>query len=82
MGIRAVILIKVSPRMLKQVLGEIAKISLVQRYATITGEYDVLIEAEAKTVEELHDLLLDELDPIKGIEETNTHIVLKDLRSE
>jgi DNA-binding Lrp family transcriptional regulator len=68
--------------MLKQVLGEIAKISLVQRYATITGEYDVLIEAEAKTVEELHDLLLDELDPIKGIEETNTHIVLKDLRSE
>jgi DNA-binding Lrp family transcriptional regulator len=82
MAIRAVILIKVSPRMLKQVLGEIAKISLVQRYATITGEYDVLIEAEVKTVEELHDLLLDELDPIKGIVETNTHIVLKDLRSE
>jgi DNA-binding Lrp family transcriptional regulator len=82
MAIRAVILIKVTPRMLKQVLGEIEKIRLVQRYATITGEYDVLIEAEAKTVEELHDLLLDELDPIKGIEETNTHIVLKDLRSE
>jgi DNA-binding Lrp family transcriptional regulator len=82
MAIRAVILIKVTPRMLKQVLGEIEKIKLVQRYATITGEYDVLIEAEAKTVEELHDLLLDELDPIKGIEETNTHIVLKDLRSE
>jgi DNA-binding Lrp family transcriptional regulator len=82
MAIRAVILIKVSPRMLKQVLGEIAKISLVHRYATITGEYDVLIEAEAKTMEDIHDLLLDELDPIKGIEETNTHIVLKDLRSE
>jgi DNA-binding Lrp family transcriptional regulator len=82
MAIRAVILIKVTPRMLKQVLGEIEKIKLVQRYATITGEYDVLIEAEAKTVEELHDLLLDELDPIKGIEQTNTHIVLKDLRSE
>jgi DNA-binding Lrp family transcriptional regulator len=82
MAIRAVILVKVTPRMLKQVLGEIEKIKLVQRYATITGEYDVLIEAEAKTMEELHDLLLDELDPIKGIEETNTHIVLKDLRSE
>jgi DNA-binding Lrp family transcriptional regulator len=82
MVIRAVILVKVTPRMLRQVLGEIEKIKLVQRYATITGEYDVLIEAEAKTMEELHDLLLDELDPIKGIEETNTHIVLKDLRSE
>jgi DNA-binding Lrp family transcriptional regulator len=68
--------------MLKQVLGEIEKIGSVQRYATITGEYDILVEAEAKTMEEIHDLLLDELDPIKGIEETNTHIVLKDLRGE
>ncbi len=82
MAIRAIILIKVVPRMLKQVLAEIEKISLVQRYATITGEYDVLIEAKAETMEDLHDLLLDELDPIKGIEETNTHIVLKDLHSE
>jgi DNA-binding Lrp family transcriptional regulator len=82
MAIHALILIKVSPRMLKQVLGEIEKISLVQRYATITGEYDILIEAEAKTMEEIHDLLLNALDPIKGIEETNTHIVLKDLRGE
>lgn len=82
MAIRAIILIKVSPRMLRQVLDEIQKISLVQRYATITGEYDVLIEAEAETMEDIHDLLLDELDPIKGIEETNTHIVLKDLHGE
>jgi DNA-binding Lrp family transcriptional regulator len=82
MAIRALILIKVSPRMLKQVLGEIEKISLVQRYATITGEYDILVEAEAETMEGIHDLLLNALDPIKGIEETNTHIVLKDLRGE
>jgi DNA-binding Lrp family transcriptional regulator len=82
MAIRALILIKVSPRMLKQVLGEIEKISVVQRYATITGEYDILVEAEANTMEGIHDLLLNALDPIKGIEETNTHIVLKDLRGE
>jgi DNA-binding Lrp family transcriptional regulator len=82
MTIRAIILIKVLPRMLRQVLDEIEKIGLVQRYATITGEYDILIEAEAKTMEEIHDLLLNELDPIKGIEETNTHIILKDLRGE
>jgi DNA-binding Lrp family transcriptional regulator len=68
--------------MLKHVLDEIEKLTLVKRYSTITGEYDVLIEAQANSVEELHDMLLDELDPIKGIEETNTHIILKDLRAE
>jgi DNA-binding Lrp family transcriptional regulator len=82
MPIRAVVLVKVTPRMLKQVLAEIEKLSLVRRYATITGEYDVLIEAEANTIEEFHDMLIDELDPIKGIEETNTHIILKDLRAD
>jgi DNA-binding Lrp family transcriptional regulator len=82
MAIHAIVLIKVSPRMLKQVVGEIEKIGLVHRFATITGEYDILIEAEVTAMEQLHDLLLDKLDPIKGIEETNTHIVLKDLRSE
>ncbi|WXG47117.1 MAG: Lrp/AsnC ligand binding domain-containing protein [Candidatus Atabeyarchaeum deiterrae] len=82
MAVRAVILVRVTPRMLKHVLGEIEKLTLVKRYSTITGEYDVLIEAQANSVEELHDMLLDELDPIKGIEETNTHIILKDLRAE
>jgi DNA-binding Lrp family transcriptional regulator len=82
MAIHAIVLIKVSPRMLKQVVGEIEKISSVRRYATITGEYDILVEADVTKMEELHDLLLDKLDPIKGIEETNTHIVLKDLRAE
>jgi Lrp/AsnC family transcriptional regulator for asnA, asnC and gidA len=81
MPIRAVVLVKVTPRMLKSVLGEVEKIKLVKRYSTITGEYDLLIEVEAKTMEELHDLVLDALDPIKGIEETNTHIILKDLRA-
>lgn len=82
MAVRGVILVRVTPRMLKHVLGEIEKLTLVKRYSTITGEYDVLIEAQANSVEELHDMLLDELDPIKGIEETNTHIILKDLRAE
>nr|MDO8133490.1 Lrp/AsnC ligand binding domain-containing protein [Candidatus Njordarchaeum guaymaensis] len=82
MSIRAVILVKVTPGLLKRVLAEIEKLRAVQRFATITGEYDVLIEAEAKDVTELHDLILNGLDPIKGIQETNTHIILKDLRSE
>ncbi|WXG44528.1 MAG: Lrp/AsnC ligand binding domain-containing protein [Promethearchaeati archaeon SRVP18_Atabeyarchaeia-1] len=82
MAIRAVILIKVTPRMLKTVLSQIERIKLVHRFATITGEYDILLEVEASRMEELHDIVLDKLDPIKGIEETNTHIVLKDLRVE
>jgi DNA-binding Lrp family transcriptional regulator len=69
------------PRMLKSVLAEVERIGLVKRYATITGEYDILLEVEANSMEELHDLVLDKLDPIKGIDETNTHIILKDLRA-
>jgi len=82
LGIRAVILVKVNPGLLKRVITEVEKLKSVQRFATITGEYDVLIEVEAKDVTELHELILNGLDPIKGIEETNTHIILKDLRSE
>jgi Lrp/AsnC family transcriptional regulator for asnA, asnC and gidA len=81
MTIRAVVLVKVTPRMLKSVLTEVERIRLVKRYATITGEYDILLEVEANSMEELHDLVLDKLDPIKGIDETNTHIILKDLRA-
>jgi Lrp/AsnC family transcriptional regulator for asnA, asnC and gidA len=81
MAIRAVVLVRVLPRMLKSVLSEVEKIRLVRRYATITGEYDILLEVEANSMEELHDLVLNKLDPIKGIDETNTHIILKDLRA-
>jgi DNA-binding Lrp family transcriptional regulator len=82
MAIRAVILVKVAPGMAKSVLSDIGRIKLVHRFATITGEYDVLIEVEANSMEDLHDIVLGKLDPIKGIVETNTHIVLKDLRAE
>jgi len=82
MPIRAVILVSVTPGMLKHVLDEIEKLKLIQRYATITGEYDILLEVKADNIEELHDLVLGGLDKIKGIHQTNTHIILKDLRSE
>jgi DNA-binding Lrp family transcriptional regulator len=81
LGIHAVILVKVNPGLLKRVVAEVEKIGFLKRFATITGEYDILIEVEADDVSQLHDLIVNELDLIKGIEETNTHIILKDLRS-
>ena len=82
MVVRAVTLVSVKPGMLKHVLGEVEKLKLVHRYATITGEYDILVEVEADNVEQLHDLVLSGLDRITGIAQTNTHIILKDLRNE
>ena len=44
---------------------------------SLTGDYDVLIEIEIDTPEELFDIFANKIDLISGISVSNTHMVMK-----
>ncbi len=64
---------KVSQR---ELLKEIMKFNNVEKGYIITGEWDLLIIAKFKDIEELSRFILEKLRNIEGVKETYTSIVL------
>ncbi|TSA40125.1 Lrp/AsnC family transcriptional regulator, partial [archaeon] len=69
---RAIILIKVDPRIEKQVLDEIRTLRGVKEAHYLYGPYDIGAKIEVKTLEDLEDLVLNRIRDIYGVVTTMT----------
>lgn len=70
----AYILVKVEAGKDKEVLKDIRKLSGINRASATYGMYDLFIEVNFKTVEELDEFVFDKLRKISGVKETVTMI--------
>lgn len=77
MTIRALIFCKVEHKAMKQVLEKFKSIPEIKRVYSLTGDYDVIGEIEVETTEILYESFAKKIDPIEGIINTNTHIIMK-----
>ena len=75
---RAITLLKVDPRIEKQVLEEIRSIRGVKEAHYIYGPYDISVLIEAKTLEEMEDLLLNRIREIYGVSTSMTCYIAND----
>ena len=75
---KAVVNIVVDPAKLSEVCSKLAEAKEVVKVYEITGEYDVLIEVVADSIEEFRKILKEKILGIKGVKLTESAIVLEE----
>jgi len=73
----AYILAKMQVGMDDQVFAEIKKLEQIQEASATYGSYDLVIKINLKTIEDLDRFLFEQIRRIKGITETSSMIVAK-----
>ncbi|NVM00873.1 MAG: Lrp/AsnC ligand binding domain-containing protein [Candidatus Helarchaeota archaeon] len=72
--------IKLSMSNTKNVIKELKQINEIKQISHLAGIYDLMLEIEAENIEVINDLLVEKIDLIDGVVDTNTFIVLKDYK--
>ncbi len=76
-AVTAYVLIQTEVGKAAQVAGEVSRIEGVVTAEDVTGPYDVIVRAEANSVDELGKLIVSRLQLIEGITRTLTCPVVK-----
>jgi DNA-binding Lrp family transcriptional regulator len=76
--ISAYILITMQPGKNEKAIKEMRAISNIAKISIIAGEYDIVVRAQVKNLEELLDVT-DKLQMIEGVGKTTTQIIEKEI---
>ncbi|HHH80325.1 MAG TPA: Lrp/AsnC family transcriptional regulator [Thermoplasmatales archaeon] len=76
--IKAYILIRARVGKLENILKEARRLKNVESLAVVAGDYDIIIKAKVKELEDLMSLT-DEIQMIDGIKQTTTQVVEKEI---
>jgi len=76
--ISAYILITMHPGKNDKAIKEMRQIDNVAKISIIAGEYDIVVRAQVKNLEELLDVT-DKLQMIEGVNKTTTQIIEKEI---
>jgi len=75
--VSAYIMMKMQVGMDEQVLAEIKKLERIQEANATYGAYDLVIKVNFRTIEDLDTFIFEKIRRIKGITETSSMIVAK-----
>jgi DNA-binding Lrp family transcriptional regulator len=78
--LKAFILIKLKSKGLSPSIEALKKVKDVKRICTLTGEWDLLIEFEGESPEDLHDFHFS-IDSLDSIEDIVTNVVMKEYQT-
>ena len=76
--ISAYILITIQPGKTDKAIKEMRKLNNVAKISVIAGEYDIVVRAQIKNLEELLDVT-DKIQMIEGVNKTTTQIIEKEI---
>jgi len=77
MTVRAIVFCQIEQHSMSEVIEHLKEIPQVKKVMSLTGEFDAIAEVEVSNSEELYEIFVKEIDLIKGITVTNTHMVMK-----
>jgi DNA-binding Lrp family transcriptional regulator len=72
MAIKAYVLIVTDPGKTKQVYGEIKKIDGISEIHEVMGPYDIVVELEVNSLQDIPPILGDRIRPTPGIQSTTS----------
>lgn len=72
MAIKAYVLIVTNPGKTKQVFGQIEKIEGISEIHEVMGPYDIVVELDVGSLQEIPPILGDRIRPIDGIQSTTS----------
>jgi DNA-binding Lrp family transcriptional regulator len=73
--IHAYVMLTVEPKQAAAVTAALKRLPGVRRLQSVSGPFDMIAAVEAASVSEM-DALIDEIGAVKGVERTNSSIVL------
>lgn len=72
----ALILVVTEVGMMEEVSEEIKEMEEVKKAAMITGPYDIMVIAQAESMEEISKILVQNIRNIRGVKDTITNVVI------
>lgn len=76
MAISAFVMIDVAGDHTKSAYKTITRIPRVKKVDAVTGPYDLVVQIEAETLEDLNELVLSRIRGVDGVTKTSTAIIL------
>ncbi|MEO9321051.1 MAG: Lrp/AsnC family transcriptional regulator [Nitrososphaera sp.] len=76
-NVKALTGINMDSKLRDNVLSELFKIPEVREVAEVTGRFDVLVTMNARSLEEMHQLISEKIGRIEGVQKTETFIEMR-----
>ena len=76
-NVKALTGINMDSKLRDNVLNELFKVPEVREVAEVTGRFDVLVTMNARSLEEMHQLISEKIGRIEGVQKTETFIEMR-----
>lgn len=76
-NVKAIIGINRDPKLKANIHTELLKIPEVRMISEVTGRFDILVAVSARTLEELHDVVIEKIGKIEGVLNTETFVEMQ-----
>src|SRR5918996_3420401 len=76
-NVKATVGINRDPKLKEPIHSELLKISEVRSLSEVTGRFDMIVNINARTLEELHNIVIERIGKIDGIQNTETFVEMQ-----
>jgi len=76
-NVKAIVGINRDPKLKESIHTELLKISEVRVISEVTGRFDILVSVSARTLEELHSVVIEKIGRIEGVLSTETFVEMQ-----
>lgn len=76
-NVKATVGINRDPKLKEPIHGELMRIPEVRSLSEVTGRFDMIVSVSAHTLEELHNVVIERIGKIEGIQNTETFVEMQ-----
>ena len=76
-NVKATVGINRDPKLKEPIHSELLKITEVRSLSEVTGRFDMIVSVNARTLEELHNIVIERIGKIEGIQNTETFVEMQ-----
>ena len=76
-SVRAIVGINRDPKQKERIHAELLKIHEIRSISEVTGRFDMVVTVNARTLEELHNVVIELIGKIEGIQNTETFVEMQ-----
>jgi Lrp/AsnC family transcriptional regulator for asnA, asnC and gidA len=75
--IKATVGINRDPKLKEPIHSELLKIAEVRTLSEVTGRFDIIVNLNARSLEELHNIVIERIGKIEGVQNTETFVEMQ-----
>jgi Lrp/AsnC family transcriptional regulator for asnA, asnC and gidA len=76
-SVKATVGINRDPKLKEPIHSELVKIPQVRTLSEVTGRFDIIVNLNAHTLEELHNVVIERIGKIEGVQNTETFVEMQ-----